>query len=90
MPGAIRYVLDRHARKPIGYTGCKNVTKSPESVQADKEGVLVTGLAATLLGWVGVEIGPNPWINWLSQFPAKRPVVPRWVISDFHRAGVRL
>jgi hypothetical protein len=88
LPGAMRWLVDRHNEKPITYKGCQNMTQTEESKLAAKQGLLYIGLLGNALGWLGVDVGPSPWTAWLSQFPARR-VAPRWVVNELTYLGER-
>jgi hypothetical protein len=70
MPGAMRWVADRQAGKPIK-TGCHNVTRSDESATSGRQGMLFKGLLDVAAGYFGLPMGPNSLTNFLTKFPER-------------------
>lgn len=68
LPGAMRWLMDRHEGKPIT-PGCKTYHRTPESELATKQGLMITGLLANAIAYLGVPIGPSSWTAWISMFP---------------------
>jgi hypothetical protein len=74
MAGAMRWVADRHLKKPL-QPGCTNVTESAESALGARQGITFRGLFDVALGAFGLPVGPSWMTNFMSKFP-QRVVIP--------------
>jgi len=67
----MRWMLDRQLGKPLPNNKCVTVPRTAESKLAEQQGLQGKGMMAALLAYLGIELGPNPWLNWLTEFPAR-------------------
>jgi hypothetical protein len=59
MPGAFKWMIDRHNGKPI-VPGCKTESISRETLLGGGESLLLRGILANILAWMGKDVGPYP------------------------------
>jgi hypothetical protein len=65
----MRWIIDRFEGKPT-LPGCKTMEETPESYLAARQGVTFTGLLGIGLAFLGIPIGPNPFLSWITKFPS--------------------
>jgi hypothetical protein len=75
MTGAMRWIADRQAGKPIK-RGCFNMTRTEESATGARQGITFKGLFNMAMAYSGLPIGPNYLTDMFTKFPA------RWVNSE--------
>ena len=68
MPGAMRWISDRFEQK-IPPQGCKTMDMSTESVKGARQGLTFTGMLGVGMASLGLPVGPNVLVNWITKFP---------------------